>query len=162
MNWIIRSTKSIKFHTNLHEVLKPIWEDLFEYNWVLTDLDFMSDDNEIYIDFDHDYFILNKEQFEKLYQSDTQIIWGIISAIPKNAELNTNLISNLSAEDLNAWKSNEFLIPESYVEIVAFDSAYTIVKFKDEKLSNKFKEYFEDEAIDLQKFNEDYMTKPKT
>jgi hypothetical protein len=112
----------------------------------------MSDDNEIHIDFDHDYFVLNKEQFEKLYQSNTQIIWGIISAIPKNVELNSNLISNLSAEDLNAWKSNEFLIPESYVEIVAFDSGYTIVKFKDEKLSNKFKEYFGKQAIDLEKF----------
>lgn len=142
----------MKFHTNLHEVLKPIWKNLFEYDWVLTDLDFMSDDNEIHIDFDHDYFVLNKEQFEKLYQSNTQIIWGIISAIPKNVELNSNLISNLSAEDLNAWKSNEFLIPESYVEIVAFDSGYTIVKFKDEKLSNKFKEYFGKQAIDLEKF----------
>lgn len=31
MNWIISKTK-IEFYTNLYEVLKPIWENLSEYN----------------------------------------------------------------------------------------------------------------------------------
>jgi hypothetical protein len=44
------------------------------------------------------------------------------------------------------------------VEIIAFDSSYTIVKFKDEKLSNMFKEYFQEEAVDLQKFNDKYIS----
>jgi len=154
MNWIISKTK-IEFHTNLHEILKPIWEDLSEYNWVIADLDFMSDDK-IPLNFDHDYFVFNKDEFEKLYLSRTQIIWGIISAVPKEIHLDFKLISTLSAEDEKAWKSNEFLISESIVEIIAFDSSYTIVKFKDEKLSNIFKEYFKDEAIDLQKFNKKY------
>ncbi|MET3536227.1 hypothetical protein [Chryseobacterium limigenitum] len=153
MNWIIRSTKIVKLHTNLYEVLKPIWEDLIDYDWVLTNLDFMSDD-EIPINFDKDYFVLNSKEFETLYQSRTQIIWGIISAVPKNTQLDINCISNLSAEDEKAWKHNEFLIEESFLEIVAYDSGYTIVKFKDEKISNQFKEYFQDQAIDLQKFNE--------
>lgn len=151
MNWIIRSTKKVKFHTNLQEILKPIWNNLTEYDWVLTDLDYMSD-KELPINFNHDYFILNQEQFKLLYQSDAQIIWGIISAVPKNSELNTNLISSLSAEDKNVWICDQFMINESIVEIVAFDSGYTIVKFKDEKLSNTFKDYFQKEAIDLQEF----------
>ncbi|AZA51586.1 hypothetical protein [Chryseobacterium sp. G0201] len=156
MNWIIRSTKIVKLHTNLYEVIKPIWEGLSDYDWVLTDLDFMSDD-EIPINFDRDYFVLNNEEFETLYQSRTQIIWGIISAVPTNTQLDLNLISNLSAEDEKAWKPNEFLIEESFLEIVAYDSGYTIVKFKDEKLSNQFKEYFQDQAIDLQNFNNKYI-----
>lgn len=73
MNWIIRSTKKVKFHTNLQEVLKPIWKDFNLYNWILTDLDFMSDDD-IPINFDHDFFILNHQQFEGVYKSNTQII----------------------------------------------------------------------------------------
>jgi len=153
MNWIIRSTKIIKFHTNLIEVLKPIWENLIDYDWVLTDLDFMTDD-EIPINFDKDYFVLNNEEFKVLYQSRTQIIWGIISAVPKNTQLDFNLISNLSVDDENTWKPNQFLIKESFIEISAVDSAYTIVKFKDEKLSNQFKEYFQEEAIDLATFIE--------
>lgn len=151
MNWVIRSTKKVKFHTNLQEVLKPIWNDLTEYDWILIDLDFITN-NEIPINFDHDYFILNQEQFKLLYQSDTQIIWGVISSVPKNSELNLNLISSLSAEDEKVWMSNQFLISESIIEIVAFDSGYTIIKFKEEKLSNKFKDYFQEEAIDLREF----------
>lgn len=151
MNWILRSTKKIKFHTNLNEVLKPIWDDLTEYDWILTDLDFITND-EIPVNFDQDYFILNKEQFKLLYLSDTQIIWGIISAVPKNSALDLNLISNLSAEDEKAWISDQFIIAESVIEIVAFDSGYTIIKFKAEKLSNAFKDYFQEEAIDLQEF----------
>ncbi len=82
MNWVIRSTKIVEFHTNLHEVLKPIWENLIYYDWILTDLDFMTNDK-LPITFDQDYFILNREEFNIIYQSRTQIIWGIISAVPK-------------------------------------------------------------------------------
>ncbi|WP_131401758.1 hypothetical protein [Chryseobacterium sp. JM1] len=113
-------------------------------------------DDQLPIHYDQDYFILNKEEFSIIYQSRTQIIWGIISAVPKNIQLDLNLISNLSAEDENVWRANQHLINESYLEIVAFDSGYTVVKFKDEKLSNKFKAYFQDEAIDLYEFNKKY------
>lgn len=156
MNWIIRSTKKVKFHTNLQEVLKPIWDDLVVYKWILTDLDFMPD-QPLPINFDEDFFILNNPEFEKLYQSNTQMIWGIISAVKDNIEPDTSLISRLSAEDTSVWEPNHFLIQESIVEIIAFDSGYTIVKFKDKNLSDKFKEYFQEQAIDLQKFNEKYI-----
>lgn len=150
MNWIISKTK-IRFHTYLYEILKPIWLDLSGYDWILADLDFISYEK-VPINFEHDYFSLNTQQFEKLYQSEAQIIWGIISAVPKNEALDLSLISRLSAEDENAWKPDQFLIQQSFVEIIAFDSSYTIVKFKDGKLSEKFKEYFQKEAIDLEEF----------
>ncbi|RQO37840.1 hypothetical protein DBR39_13200 [Chryseobacterium sp. KBW03] len=156
MNWIIRSTKKVKFHTNLQEVLKPIWDDLVVYKWILTDLDFISD-QPLPINFDEDFFILNNPEFEKLYKSNTQIIWGIISAVKDNIEPDTSLVSRLSAEDTSVWEPNHFLIQESIVEIIAFDSGYTIVKFKEKNLSDKFKEYFQEQATDLQKFNEKYI-----
>ncbi|WP_114819158.1 hypothetical protein [Chryseobacterium sp. KLBC 52] len=157
MNWIIRSTKKVKFHTNLHEVLKPIWNDLAIYKWILTDLDFISDQT-LSINFDEEYFVLDHPEFEQLYQSNTQIIWGIISAVPNTIEPDTSAFSILSVEDTNVWEPDHFLIQESILEIVAFDSGYTIVKCKDQNLSDKFKEYFQEQAIDLQKFNEKYRT----
>ncbi|GAB0156285.1 hypothetical protein CHRYSEOSP005_15490 [Chryseobacterium sp. Alg-005] len=156
MNWVIRSTKIVKFHTNLAETLKPIWEWLTEYDWILTDLDFISDDI-VPIHFDQDIFVLNREQFEVLFNSRTQIIWGIILAVPKNINPDLNLLLRLSSEDIDVWKSNQFLFEKSYLEIVAFDSGYTIIKFKEEKLSHKFKEYFQEEAIDLEQFNKKYL-----
>ncbi|UHO39452.1 hypothetical protein H5J24_04955 [Chryseobacterium capnotolerans] len=157
MNWVIRSTKKVQFHTNLKEVLKPIWGDLIHYRWILTDLDFISD-QPLPINFDRDFFDLDYKEFEQLYQSNTQIIWGIISAIPNHVETDTSLLSILSAEDMNVWKSNHFSIQEGILEIIAFDSGYTLVKFKDKKLSDTFKEYFQEQAIDLDRFNAKYIS----
>ncbi|MGE8431028.1 hypothetical protein [Chryseobacterium joostei] len=159
MNWIIRSTKKVKFHTNLQEVLKPIWEDLSAYSWILTDLDFVSNEQPIPINFDEDFFLLDHQQFEQLYKSNPQVIWGIVAAVPGNIEPDTSLISKLSAEDSPVWESNHFLIQESILEIIAFDSGYTILKFKDKKISDKFKEYFQEQAVDLQKFNKKYSNR---
>lgn len=159
MNWIIRSTKAVKFHTNLKEILRPIWEDLIDYHWILTDIDFMSD-TELPINFNYDYFFLSHEEFEKVYQSDAQIIWGIIAAVSKNTEFDFKKISKLSAEDIEVWNSNQFQIQESIVEIIAFDSGYTIVKFKDKILSEKFKNYFQDQALDLKAFSDKHIKIP--
>lgn len=158
MNWIIRSTKKVKFHTNLQEVLKPIWDNLGAYHWILTDLEFIPNGLPIPVNYDQDFFILNHQQFEQLHQSNPQIIWGIISAVPNNTEPNISLISKLSAEDSLVWEPHHFLIQESIVEIIAFDSGYTLVKFKDKSLSDTFKEYFQEQAIDLDKFNQKYRT----
>lgn len=156
MNWVIRSTKKVKFHTNIQEILKPIWKDLPIHNWLLIDLDFVSD-NEIPINFERDFFILNHQQFKQIYHSRTQIIWGIIAAVPIHIELDPTKLSSPSAEDPEVWHNGYFSIPESVLEIIAFDSGYTIVKFKDEKLSDIFKEYFKEQAIELEKFNKKYI-----
>ena len=38
------------------------------------------------------------------------------------------------------------------MELIAFDSSYTILKIKNNELSIKFKNYFEKDAIELKKF----------
>ncbi|KXH85136.1 hypothetical protein [Chryseobacterium kwangjuense] len=154
MNWIIRSTRNTKFHTNLHEVLKPIWQELNNYSWILTDLDFMTDD-QIPIDFNSDVFFLSREQFEQAYKSKTQFIWGIIAAVLPKDVPDIKVISELSAEDPEVWKSDHFLISQAVVEITALDSSYTIIKFTDKKISDLFKEYFKEQALNLQEFAEE-------
>ncbi|CAA7386748.1 hypothetical protein [Chryseobacterium fistulae] len=150
MNWVIRNSTKIKFHTDLSGILKPIWDELSEYKWIITDVDFITD-NEISLNFEEDFFVLNSDEFEKLMKSNTQIIWGVIAAVNHEFQINTREISKVSAEDFNVWKNDVFLIPESDLEIIAFDSGYTILKFKNIELSNKFKDYFGKEAIELQK-----------
>ncbi len=134
-----------------------MWDYLINYRWIVTDMDFISE-QPLPINFDENFFVLDNPEFEKLYQSNTQMIWGIISAVPNNIVPDTSLISKLSAEDSIVWEPNHFLIQESILEIIAIDSGYTLVKFKDKNLSDKFKEYFQEQAVDLQKFNEKYRT----
>lgn len=151
MNWIIRNTSKIEFHTNLNEILKPISADLENYNWFLCDLDFMSD-SPLPINFDKDYFILKNEDFQKIADSRTQIIWGVISAVPKSfaVEVDTENLPFVEGNDL-VWENGNLQVNNSEIEIIAIDSSYTIVKFTNQSLSEKFKNYFE-EAIELEKF----------
>jgi len=150
MNWVIKNSKKIKYQTDLENILKPIWNELLNFNWIITDVDFLTD-NEIPLNFDENNFLLNKIEFEKLMKSDTQIIWGIISAVNNEYKIDEKKLSEISAESLDVWKNDKFLIPESYLEIIAFDSGYTILKFKDERVSEMFKNYFGKDAIELQK-----------
>jgi hypothetical protein len=50
---------------------------------------------------------------------------------------------NLPSADgsTTVWKNGNIQHPNAVLEIVCFDSGYTIVKFRDEKLSSKFKTY---------------------
>ena len=151
MNWIIRNTSKIDFHTNLKEILKPISTDLDNYNWFLCDLDFITE-KPLPINFDENFFILKNEDFQKIVNSQTQIIWGVISAVPKNIdiEIDENDLPFVEGNDL-VWKNGNLQVTNSEIEIIAFDSSYTIVKFKSQSLSEKFKNHF-DEAIELEKY----------
>ncbi len=151
MNWIIRNTKKVYFHTNLKEILKPILMDLENYNWFICDLDFIANES-LPINFDKDYFILTNLEFQRIVNSETQITCGVISAVPKDLKLliNENDLPFIEGNDL-VWENGKFQISNSEIEITAFDSSYTIVKFKNQTLSDKFKQYF-DEAIDLEKY----------
>lgn len=47
--------------------------------------------------------------------------------------------------------NNSFQLPDTDIEIICFDSSFTIAKFRDPKLSAKFKIYFP-ESIPLEDF----------
>ena len=155
MNWVIKNSKKIKYQTDLAEILRPIWNDLLQYSWIITDFDFITD-SEIPLNFEKDFFFLDRSNFEKILKSDTQIIWGIISAVKNDYKINPKDILKLSCESNKVWKEDIFLIPKSILEIVAFDSGYTILKFKENELSEKFRNYFAKDAIELQKFNKSF------
>ena len=144
----------MEFHTYLNILLKPIIDEIANLNWFISDLDFMTGDIDgIPINFSQEYFFLSNTEFKDLLNSNTQIIWGVISAIPENINVNIDESNLPFAEDNDlVWKNDNFQIEESVIEIIAYDSSYTIIKFKNLELSNKFKTYF-DEAIELEKFS---------
>lgn len=153
MNWIIQKTDKLDFHTDLKKLLKPILAKIESFNWVINDFEFISN-KELPINYDNeDFFILSDQEFNKILDSKTQFIWGVISGFPKNAEIliDENSLPYSEGNDF-IWKNGNFQIHNSTIEIIAFDSSYTIIKFKDKNLSDRFKNYFT-EAIELEKFN---------
>jgi hypothetical protein len=158
MNWIIRKSKKITFHTLSDEILKPLSDYIDDYNWILSDLDGNDGLEELLIDYEHDYFILSANEFKKILDSQTQFYWGVIIGVPTSFEIKINE-NNLpcSEESELIWQVGNLQYPDGEIEIICFDSSYTIVKFNNEGLSNKFKEYFEADAIPLQKFTNKYI-----
>ena len=152
MNWILEKSNKLDFHTNLAKILEPLKINFKNYKWVFNDIDFMSDDI-LPINLDDDYFILNDLELNKILDVHTQFICGIISAVPLVEEviLLSNDLPFIEGND-SIWNNNIFQIINSEIEIIAFDSSYTIVKFKNKLLSDKFKMFFE-EAIELEKFS---------
>ncbi|UOE50073.1 hypothetical protein MTO98_03175 [Mucilaginibacter sp. SMC90] len=153
MNWILRKSNKFDYHTNLKEVIKPIFNDIADLNWLVTDLEYcVWDGSQPPISMDDEYRILNAAEFKAVANTEMQIIWGIFLGVPQQIQIQVDL-NNLPYAENTAivWKNGNIQYPGAVVEIICFDSGYTIIKFMDEALSTKFKAYFE-EAIELEKF----------
>jgi hypothetical protein len=158
MNWIIRKSKQISAHTYLEEILRPISDTIDNYNWILSDLDGGGYTEGSPIDYEHDYFVLPASKFRQVLDSHIQFYWGVIIGVPASFEIkiNENNLPYAEGSEL-IWRDSSLQYPDAEIEIVCFDSGYTIVKFTNENLSNKFKAYFESDAIPLQKFTSKYI-----
>jgi len=99
-----------------------------------------------------DYLILSPEQFRRIAEADMQVIWGVLLGIPKDEDIDVDL-DRLPYADGNGlvWKNGNMQHPKAIIEVVCFDSSYTIVKFKVGALSDKLKAYYP-EAVELEQF----------
>ncbi len=157
MNWVIRYSEKIQGHTYLEEILAPIREDIKDYNWIISDTEFGSWNEELAVNMDEEYFILSATKFDELLDANVQIYWGVILGIPKKFDIVIDE-ANLPFAEGNGliWKNGNIQYRDAELEIVCFDSGYTIVKFKSEVLSKKFHDYFP-EAVELEKFSAKFI-----
>jgi len=153
MNWIIRNTNKLKYHTNLFELTKPLQQYIDNYNWLFSDLDFITDKlPDLPINYDNNYFILSSDNFKEIINKDVQFVWGALLAVPKHYEIEVDELHLPFVEGNDAiWKNGNIQLKNADIEIDCFDSSYTIIKFRNEDISNVFKSYF-DEAIKLEMF----------
>src|SRR5690606_18119734 len=153
MNWIIRNTDKLMFHTNLEVLLKPIENNIKELRWLISDLEINTSEMEkLPINHKKSWFLISSIEMNIIRQNNVQIIWGIFSGIRNNIEVKPDQIELPFAEGNDKiWKNGNLQIENSIIEIIAWDSSYTIVKFNDKELSEKFKSYF-DEALKLEDF----------
>lgn len=153
MNWIIRNTSTLKFHTNLDILLKPIENDIKDLKWLISDLEINTTEMEkLPINHENEWFLISAFEMNIIRETDTQIVWGVFSGINNDIEVKLDQIVLPFAEGNEAiWKNGNLQLKNSKVEIIAWDSSYTIIKFTDKEMSAKFKEYFK-EAIELENY----------
>ena len=137
----------------MNVLLEPIKDDITDLKWLISDLDINTSEMEkLPINHEKDGFLISSQEMKTICRTDTQIIWGAFSGIDKNIELKTDKIEFPYAEgNAEIWKNGNLQVENSKIEIIAWDSSYTIVKFTEKKMSDKFKEYFE-EAIELENY----------
>jgi hypothetical protein len=153
MDWIIRHSKKMPYHTYLNVILEPFNEQIDNYNWILTELEYNSTIEGLPVDMDTDYFILSPADFKILLERNVQIWWGVISAVPISYEitLDTDNLPYAEGND-RIWRNGNLQYSNAEIEIICFDSSYTIVKFTKEYLSSRFKNFFGEETVLLEKY----------
>jgi len=151
MTLILDNTKQLEFHTDMSEVIKPFREELKSLNWILSNQDYMILDHKakgIVNKLNHESAFIHFNGLELLNileNREIQFIWGVFCGTKRKIE-------NIAPEkipyaDMNEeiWTQPEkFLFPNSEIEIICFDSSYTIVKFKDPELEKLWKLKFTD------------------
>ncbi|NLR95147.1 hypothetical protein [Flammeovirga agarivorans] len=134
-------------------LLEPIKDDIKDLKWLISDLDINTSEIEkLPINHEKDWFLISSDEMELICKTDTQIVWGVFSGIDKNVDLKTDQIEIPYADgNGEVWKNGNLQVENSKIEIIAWDSSYTIVKFTKREISDKFKKYF-DEAIELEEY----------
>jgi hypothetical protein len=62
VNWIIRNTRKLKFHTNLKVLLEPIQDEISNLKWLISDLELNTDQLKyLPINHDKDWFLMQKK-----------------------------------------------------------------------------------------------------
>ena len=119
MNWIIRNTEKLSCHTNLNDLLNSTWINVSEFNWVISDLDIINfSKKHLPIYLEDDYSIITSESLKEIAQTDSQIIWGVISAV-KKTEKPIFEIKNppFAEENDDVWINDKFQVKNSSCEI---------------------------------------------
>lgn len=141
------------YHTHLGVILTPLKEDIKNFQWLIADVEYQWAEDDFPLNMEDEYLIVSPDTFQRVLNQNTQIIWGSFLGMPKSKKLkiDTEDIPYVESNPL-VWEPGNIQHPEALIEIDCIDSGYTIVKFVLKDLSDKFKAFFGDEAIELSKF----------
>lgn len=139
-----------EFHSYLHIILKSILNEIRELNWLCNNVGISFDYlpfqettaslklMEANFDYPRSCDLTGSEFYEILTKQQNQYIWGVFSAF-------RGLVPEIPIEkqpyadgNEEIWKKPEvFQTEDAEMEIICFDSTYTILKFKDESLAKR-------------------------
>lgn len=135
-----------KRFTNMRHVFNGINNAQLNYNWLITNCDCYHTAPEIQSIHVSEYSWLSGEELTEIVNKyDFQWVWAVLSGFDKSIPLSEVLEFELpSADGYTGFWQNPISIqhPLASIEIVAFDSALTLVISKDAKIVNDFRKAF--------------------
>ncbi|MCT4607513.1 MAG: hypothetical protein N4A64_15665 [Marinisporobacter sp.] len=119
------------------------------YNWLITDIECYPEVEEI----KEGTFISGDELTKIVNREDIQFIWTVFSGFYKNIEIDSNNLGIVPyiSDNYGFWSDVSIQHPQATVEIDCCDSSYVAFLSREELVSKKFKEYF-NEAISLDEY----------
>lgn len=155
------------FHTDLGVVFEALGGRQNEFNWLVTDLEFGNLDavelpmeltlrlGRTTYEFPDVVWLTGKRFSEIIDGYNLQFIWAVLSGFDPHIEIDPNNLEALPSADGNSgfWREGVSIQhPRASVEIVCWDSSYTLLLSKDDDLTKRFRDFFP-EACDLDAYN---------
>ena len=147
--------KQQKYYTLLSNIFKAINNRQNNYNWLITSAECYPHNKNFKNLLDRDYCWLSGEELTKIIaHEDFQWIWAVLSGFEKDITLDEVLSYPLPSVDYEGFWQLPLSIqhPLATVEIVPFDSSYTLVLSKNEQLVSDYYSAFP-KSEDLRRFN---------
>ena len=142
MTYGIFDEENHKFYTYMSDVFKGMDNAQLNYNWLITDSECYPIDEESRRMFYQEYCWLSGDELSAIVQKeDFQWIWGCLCGFPKELSLEDVLRYPLpSAQYYNGYYQNPVSVqhPLSIVEIVAFDSSWTLIISKEKAVIDSY------------------------
>lgn len=148
--------KGEKFHSYFAKIFSKIPVLVQNYNWLVTNAECNPQNLEDRDKLNEKYYWLSgKELSEILEREDFQWIWGVLSGFPTNITLENILKSELPyADGYTGFWRNPITIqhPLAEVEIVAWDSTYSILISKNDIIIDEISDVYP-QSQNLEEYN---------
>ena len=137
----------------MNAMLAPISDIVFQYNWLVTEAEFICD-GEIWR-CENDGWIMGKELLNDLAKPNAEFIWGVFSAFELNVYFDEAMKSEPpSIVQYHGYRENPVKIqhPLAQIEILAVDSSFAVFISKNDAIVDLWAANFPG-TLDLEKHN---------
>lgn len=167
MNAILEGQcQRMPFYTDLRAVFKALGGRQNDFNWLITDLEFLNLDGvelppemtlkyrKTAYEFPDTVWLSGKRLSEIIESYNFQFVWAVFSGVDPRIEIDPSKLEVRPIADGNSavWQAEIGIQhPRASIEIVCWDSTLTLFRSEDEDLIRRFCEFFP-EAQDLDAF----------
>lgn len=152
--------KGEKYYTYLNKILNGTNNIQKNYNWLISDCTCYIPPSETEKLLSKEYCFISGERLTEIAKENFQFVWAVFSGFDKNISEEEILKYELPYADGYAgfWE-NPLSIqhPLADIEIVAWDSALTLVLSRDKEIINRFRKAFP-LSEDLLLYNEQFRS----
>ena len=138
--------KGEAYYTYMGKIFRAINNKQMNYNWLITDCECYPRSLEYSRLFGQEYFFISgNELTEIINDEDFQFVWGVFSGFNPDIKLDDILKYDLPYADgyEGFWINNvDIQHPLAEVEMVAWDSSFTMMISRDNQIVEDFLSYF--------------------